>query len=802
MEMELTYVLLRIADSTRNRWRIQRRGVTHRGGESRQAFGRGVQVTISKVSGGRHTELFSCQRRLELSRDSRFHWLGLCDRFECVLRVTIGCAVTSYRSGMSTTAPTSGRDGVHSYEVVLSIVVIFVLAIAQPVLDLLGRNAEFFLARAAPPADLVILALLLTFLVPLVIGLTVVGIRRIHYPTGTAIHGAILGVLGAVLALQVVDLTLIARWPVGMDLVISLVIGTVVAIGFYEIGLVRLFVRFLAIAPIATLSLFLFTSASSELLFNRSASASPIEIAIGNGVPVVMVVFDEFPVASLMDGEGNLQEDIYPNFARLAQDGTWFRNATSVQQQTEGSLPAILSGSDSPEGKIPIASDYPNTLFTLLADSYEFRVQEAVTDLCPDYACDDESRTAAPAIERWKTLLSDLRIVAGHLFLPNAITENLPTTDGAWSNFSGAENPDFDVIARFRTVAYDGDRRARLAEFLHGIEPAGAKPRLNFLHTLVPHVPWSYLPSGQTYPTPNAMPGSVGPGWGDDVWLVDQAYQQHLVQVQFVDSFIGDMIDDLEAAGIYDDALVLVLADHGITVRPNIVHRRHATKATIGDIASIPLFIKFPNQEGGTIDDYRAETVDILPTVADVLEVEVPWAVEGTSLHRAKRPERIESTITGDNGVIAFGVDGSEAKVVASRKIDHFGTYGPFGLAPPGQADLLGLPIAEIDVRSNSGAVATIENLAAYSDIELDGPSLPLWIKGRITATQDKGDAIIAVVVNGAVAAVTRAHTTDEGTVEYGALIPPGALLDGENEIEILLVALEGSMRTFNQITR
>ena len=42
-----------------------------------------------------------------------------------------------------------------------ALVVVFVLALAQPLLDLLGRNAEFFLARSSPPIDIVLLAVAL-----------------------------------------------------------------------------------------------------------------------------------------------------------------------------------------------------------------------------------------------------------------------------------------------------------------------------------------------------------------------------------------------------------------------------------------------------------------------------------------------------------------------------------------------------------------------------------------------------------------------------------------------------------------
>ena len=69
-------------------------------------------------------------------------------------------------------------------------------------------------------------------------------------------------------------------------------------------------------------------------------------------------------------------------------------------------------------------------------------------------------------------------------------------------------------------------------------------------------------------------PATVTTGWGSDEWLVDQVYQQHLLQVEFVDTILGQIIDQLDRAGVYDDTLIVVVADHGIAIKPNVVHRR------------------------------------------------------------------------------------------------------------------------------------------------------------------------------------------------------------------------------------
>ncbi len=703
---------------------------------------------------------------------------------------------------MTSTTPRSWAEEPPALDVILSCAVLFVLAVAQPLLDLLGRNAEFFLARATPPVDIVLLALLLTFGIPVFIGLFVAGVRNLHAPTGTVLHWIVLSILGGILALQVISRTPAASFPAWLEIGLAVGVGVFLAFAFYRYEPLRSAGRFAAIAPIVVLGLFLLGSSVSQLVFASDEIVRPSQIPVRNPASIVMLVFDEFPVASLMDGDGNIEEEIYPGFARLAVDGTWFRNAVTVQQQTEYSLPAILSGNNPPTNKLPTAGDYPFTLFTLLADSYDLRVQEAVTDLCPEYACENTSRRVQPFTERWGGLANDLSIVSGHLFLPNDVADDLPPIDTTWSNFSGGGGEtESDITDRFRELTYSADRRQPIAQFMRDLGTVGDEPRLTFLHALVPHVPWTYLPSGQTYPSPDVAPGSESPGWGSDVWLVDQAYQQHLAQVGYADSVVGELIAQLEQAGLYDDTMIIVVADHGIAVRPDIAHRRVVTEETVGDIAAIPLFIKRPHNEDGGVDDYRAETVDILPTITSVLGVDLPWATDGISLFGDSRPERAESRVAGSEGTIVFGTDGSEARAVAARKIDRFGTHGPFGLAPPGHEDLLGRRIEEFQVQHNSDVTATVRDLPAFGAVDLDGPSLPAWISGSIRSDDAHGgDLVLAVVANGRIAAITRTTRTDDEKTTFGAMIPPDALVDGNNDVDLVLIQGAGSDREFSRV--
>ena len=123
------------------------------------------------------------------------------------------------------------------------------------------------------------------------------------------------------------------------------------------------------------------------------------------------------PLTSLMDEQRRIDPVRFPNFARLAADSYWFRNATTVSDATLLSVPAIVSGL-SPhlqDPRIPTTADYPETLFTLLGGSYRLEVFENSTRLSPAPRTGIEQTLS----ERIHSLLSDLAIVYGHVLLPS-----------------------------------------------------------------------------------------------------------------------------------------------------------------------------------------------------------------------------------------------------------------------------------------------------------------------------------------------------------------------------------------------
>src|SRR5690606_1302822 len=140
--------------------------------------------------------------------------------------------------------------------------------------------------------------------------------------------------------------------------------------------------------------------------------------------PVVMVVFDEFPTGSLMKPDGQIDATRYPAFADLASSSTWYRNASAAGAYTPLAVPSIFTGIPPNHDNLPIAADHPRSIFTLLGGSYELRVMEAATKICPDQLCPPEDNATKEGST--DDLFSDLFVVSKYLLLPDTMTRNLP----------------------------------------------------------------------------------------------------------------------------------------------------------------------------------------------------------------------------------------------------------------------------------------------------------------------------------------------------------------------------------------
>jgi arylsulfatase A-like enzyme len=102
-------------------------------------------------------------------------------------------------------------------------------------------------------------------------------------------------------------------------------------------------------------------------------------------------------------------------------------------------------------------------------------------------------------------------------------------------------------------------------------------------------------------------------------------------EIRFMDHHLGRLLQALRAAGRYDSALILVVADHGETFGEHGLfgHARWLYE----ELLRVPLVIRFPHgRDGGTAVSDQVSVVDLLPVVAAEVGFELPPDVEGVPL--------------------------------------------------------------------------------------------------------------------------------------------------------------------------
>ena len=684
--------------------------------------------------------------------------------------------------------------------------VLWNFAFVQPLFDLLSQHAEFFVARGFQALDIFLFVLVLCLVPPVCIAISELIASLLGSAAQRGLHGTVMSGLAALIVLP-----LLARVE---DVPGMLLLGGAFALGvafvllLFRFHAVRMFLTALSPALLVFPGLFLVYSPVSKIVFPQG-SAGEVAVQIRSPAPIVFVVFDEFALESLLDERGHIDADRYPHFAAFARKATWFRNATTVADFTTVALPALVTGNYPRRVRLPTAIDNPRSLFTLLEQSYDFKIVESRTQLCPDRLCGDGEKRP-PTGQRLVALFSDLCIVSLHIFLPADLRTGLPSVTQDWMHFAprrthqadGLRETDADQaalaqwlrrIVSLKPLNTSQSRAQQFERFLETIQ-FSPTPTFYFLHTLLPHIPYIYLPSGKIYSEDSGLDGLIKISWNDDTRAIFQTYQRYLLQVRFVDTLIGRLMERLRTVGLYDSALIIVTADHGVSFRPGDM-RRTVTPTNYSDVAAIPLFIKVPHQVTGAVNDRNVEIIDLLPTVAEVVQASLPWQVNGQSVFDHFLPERKEKIIfSGETAQERFVFHPPFTFPSSALKSDSpvrqdSSSAGALPLASL-PLPLVGKLVSAIPISETHEVSVDLEGGDAFSHVDPHSVFVPAYIRGRVVLEKRKSFPLtLAVAVNGIIRAVTQTFAENTGVALFSTVVPEEVFQAGHNEVEIFIVS-------------
>ena len=689
------------------------------------------------------------------------------------------------------------------------------VAVAQPLLQLYGSSVAVF-ASANYEGAIVVVFGLVVLLVPTAVFTAIdVVVTSLHPTLGMWVHRLL--VLVASWAVALVVLRNLSFGPWGIDMLYTGVIALGMTWLIDQRSAVTSWVTYLS--PLSIVVAISFVVSAMSVISPPDVQVLAIEkdsipeVKVGtprDQVSVVWIVLDEAPLWPLMTTTGEINANRYPGFAALASSSTWYRNVLATSQTTTDAVPAMLSGKWPVSNTSPVLVKHPKNLFTLMNGHMSMDAHEVATALCPKKVCNKVSVTGGdhiafpggtsttvtdttiPTEEEvvvvsrrtpFTSFLKDALVVVGHKVLPKELRSRLPAIDEGWGGFGAMDNGEIDndiatsttVPGPTTTLSLTEEKKQQanyttvkqwqsggpmsqvpvLDEVINRAARAD-RPTLHFAHLLTPHRPWMLTPDMRRSRALNTDKRS-----NTVVDRVRDQYQAHLLQYVATDNMIAKLVTDLKRSANWNRTMVIVTAYHGITFELGENKRSKInvkSPATLEDIYRVPLFIKYPDQSVGDVNDCATSSIDIFPTVVAATGIDAGWTFDGVDL-KTSCPVRESRKIvwkTGSHSLSTTFADIVKRAVRYDEWVDAEGNAEDIVRAGQHGDIINGAVMTPTgpDITSMSWSVQGIEDFNAISESSffVDGEFgfVPTQVEGALTATETFGsDAEGLLVYNG-----------------------------------------------------
>lgn len=217
---------------------------------------------------------------------------------------------------------------------------------------------------------------------------------------------------------------------------------------------------------------------------------------------------------------------------------------------------------------------------------------------------------------------------------------------------SGQPNPVIDIVASDRELP-DRLNIERAREALWSLSSNQTpfflavgmhKPHLPFR---MPKASWDATPAKRPVAQPEKHAPLGAPVWSlvaYEIWNYDglpakpgpitlaqtqKLRRAYAASVSYVDTLIGDLLQTLDETGLSEDTLIVLWSDHGYKLGEYGAWSKHTTHEI--DL-KIPLIVAGPQAaKQGARSSAIIETIDIYPTLLDLVGLQPPSHLEGTS---------------------------------------------------------------------------------------------------------------------------------------------------------------------------
>jgi arylsulfatase A-like enzyme len=349
---------------------------------------------------------------------------------------------------------------------------------------------------------------------------------------------------------------------------------------------------------------------------------------------IILITFDSLRYRST--SFANRERPLTPGLRALGAEGTWYANCHSAGNRTLLSVPAILTGVranafyDAVDNRGGYLSEGLLTGLSGLLASAGYRSYYSTMFISPLHVGLGSEFVKGGVINPiFKPMhFTNKRFLPMHL-----------VTEWAAAGLQGLraapEAPVHPVLATRATF----DRALRLLR-------SESERAFIWVHVGAPHSPYYDVPpsdlGGELHPEryTAVTDTEVLTADGPTLARYERVYESY---ARFADAEFARFVAGMKAAGIWDDSLVVVTADHGEGF--SATSRQHGNELLVEDVTHVPLVIRVPGQRGDQRDDRQAAHVDIVPTVLAKVYGRSPAGLTGSDLFGANAAaERVTYT--------------------------------------------------------------------------------------------------------------------------------------------------------------
>ena len=237
-----------------------------------------------------------------------------------------------------------------------------------------------------------------------------------------------------------------------------------------------------------------------------------------------------------------------------------------------------------------------------------------------------------------------------------------------------------------------------------------------------------------------------------------------------------------------------MVADHGVSFEAGQPIRALAGQdldhARRTDVLRVPFFLKEPGQVAGKTHDTNVLTIDVLPTIADVLDADIPFDIDGQSALSAPRATTEKTYFVFRHGprpashLGPFTFDEADGwPHMVERSIGEFlpHTGDPLRVWRVGPApELVGLPVGDVAPERLSNIGGSIEPFG-------DGALALVLGQPESDDVPMEAGTPIAIAVDGVIGATVPVYLED-GRPSVAGMVDESFFDDRDPDIELYVI--------------